>query len=271
MRIIPAQHKGGFWIRHDLAAGIQDGLPIGLGYLTVSFAFGIFTSEGGMSPLMAALLSLTNLTSAGQFAGASLIFAGAPWIELALTTLLINVRYLLMSLSLSQKIRPDLGIWPRLLIGYGVTDEIYAVAIMHTDELGLAYMSGLMSLPVVGWTAGTLLGSLAGYILPLTIRSALGIALYAMFVAIVMPSVRQSRPVLIVVLIAAGLSILGRYLPCLTVLPFGWRLIICTLIAACSGALLAPIQSAPTPLPSDKSDRTVSEDPSDSAGDKWDE
>ena len=228
----------------DFRLGMLDGLPIGLGYLAVSFAFGLFAVEGGMAPLTAAFLSLTNLTSAGQFAGTSLIFTGAPWLEIGLTTLLINSRYMLMSLSLSQKIQPGLGPLKRLLIGYGVTDEVYAVAIARPNELSFTYMIGLISLPVVGWTSGALLGSLAGNILPPSVRSALGIALFAMFIAIITPVARQSRPVLLVIFLAVALSILGSYWPWLQSIPLGWRLIGCTVIAALAGALLAPIQSA---------------------------
>lgn len=235
---------GGFRLRRDLRDGLAGGLPIGLGYLAVSFAFGIFAAEGGMAPLTAAFLSLTNLTSAGQFAGVKLIFVQAPWLELALTTLLINLRYALMSLSLSQRLRPDIGLAQRLLIGYGVTDEVYAVAIRREDELGLAYMLGLMTLPVLGWTGGTLAGATAGYILPLAWRSALGIALYAMFVAIIMPSARRSRPVLLVVALSALLSVIFTHAPLLSRIPLGWRIIVCTVIASAVGAWLAPIQTA---------------------------
>jgi 4-azaleucine resistance transporter AzlC len=227
----------------DFRQGMIHGLPIGLGYLAVSFAFGLFAVEGGLAPLTAAFLSLTNLTSAGQFAGTSLIFARAPWLEIGLTTLLINSRYMLMSLSLSQKIQPGLSPLKRLMIGYGVTDEVYAVAIAQPNELSFKYMIGLISLPVACWTSGALLGGLAGNILPLSVRSALGIALFAMFIAIITPVARQSRPVLLVIILAVSLSILGWYWPWLQAVPLGWRLIGCTVIAALAGALLAPIHS----------------------------
>ena len=232
--------------RNKFLIGISDGLPIGLGYLAVSFAFGIFAAEGGIKPLIATLLSFTNVTSAGQFAGVKLIFTHAPWFEIAVTVLLINLRYSLMSLSLSQRLRPDISLAGRMLIGFGVTDEIYAVAILKEQELSLVYMLGLMTLPITGWTAGTLTGSIAGYILPLSWRSALGIALYAMFVAIIMPPARSSRPVLMVVAFAAVLSVVFEFVPIISQIPLGWRIIICTITASAAGALLAPIQTAPT-------------------------
>lgn len=233
---------------NGFASGLKDGLPIALGYLAVSFAFGIFAAEGGMSPLVATLLSLTNVTSAGQFAGVKLIFTYAPWFEIAVTVLLINLRYSLMSLSLSQRLQSNISVAGRMLIGFGVTDEVYAVAILKEHELSLGYMLGLMTLPITGWTVGTLTGSIAGYILPISWRSALGIALYAMFVAIIMPPARRSRPVLMVVAFAAALSVVLEFTPTLNLIPLGWRIIICTITASAAGAMLAPIQTAPTPV-----------------------
>jgi len=231
--------------RPDFRDGFHDGLPIGLGYLAVSFAYGLFAVEGGLTPLSAALISITNVTSAGQFAGTGLFFTGAPAIEIFFTVLLINLRYMLMSLSLTQRLRPGIGLLPRLFIGYGVTDEIYAMAALRTYDISISYMAGLMSLPVGGWTLGTLLGGVAGTILPLTVRSALGVALYAMFIAIIIPPARQARPVLAVVVLSAVLSVISTYAPGLRTIPSGWRLISCTVIAALAGALAAPIQSAP--------------------------
>jgi predicted branched-subunit amino acid permease len=167
-----------------------------------------------------------------------------------LTTLLTNLPYILMSLSLSQKIRPGISLPYRLAIGYGITDEVYAVAIHRPGALGPAYCLSLMALPVSGWTTGTLLGALAGTILPDTLRSALGIALYAMFVAIVMPSTRQSRPIRLVVLLAAALSTLIAAWPRLSALRGVWQIIIATILAALAGAWFAPIQdSGPTARP----------------------
>ena len=223
-------------------SGLRDGLPIGLGYFAVSFAFGLFAVEGGLSAWMTTFVSLTNLTSAGQFAGVQLIFLKSPLFEIALTTLLINLRYMLMSLSLSQKIHPRTGLAQRLLISYGITDEIYAVAVSRPGALTTRYMLALMSLPVLGWTGGTLSGALTGGILPESLRSALGISLYAMFVAIIMPTLRQSRPVALVVSIAIALSTLITFVPPLASLRGGWQIILSTMIAAAVGAWLAPIQ-----------------------------
>ncbi len=223
--------------------GLADGIPIALGYFAVSFAFGLVAVEGGLTAWTAGLISLTNVTSAGQFAGVQLIFAHRPLFEIALTTLLINLRYMLMSLSLSQKLQPGLGLLQRLAISFGVTDEIYAVAISRQGLLGTPYMLGLQALPIVAWTGGTLAGGLAGAVLPISLRSALGIALYAMFVAIIMPTLRHSRPVALVVTIAVVLSTLIAWTPALAFLHGGWQIILTTVIAAAIGALLAPVQT----------------------------
>ncbi|MDD2458659.1 MAG: AzlC family ABC transporter permease [Eubacteriales bacterium] len=231
-----------FLSQADVATGLANGLPIGLGYFAVSFAFGLLAVEGGLSAWVATVISLSNLTSAGQFAGLQLIFAHRPLVEIALTTVLINLRYMLMSLSLSQKLAPGTGLAQRLLIGFGVTDEIYAVSVSQPGLITTRYSLSLLLLPLLGWTGGTLTGALAGSVLPGSVRAALGIALYAMFVAIVMPTIRQSRPVAFVAAVAVCVSTVITLTPALTSLRGGWQIILATLIASALGAVLAPIQ-----------------------------
>ncbi|NCA99258.1 MAG: branched-chain amino acid ABC transporter permease [Clostridia bacterium] len=225
----------------EVASGLADGLPIGLGYFAVSFAFGLAAVEGGLAAWVATVISLTNLTSAGQFAGLQLMLAHRPLVEIALTTVLINLRYMLMSLSLSQKLAPGTGLVQRLLIGFGVTDEIYAVSVSQPGLISTRYSLSLLLLPLLGWTGGTLTGALAGSVLPVSVRAALGIALYAMFVAIVMPTIRHSRPVALVAGVAAGISTLIALAPPLAILRGGWQIILATIVAAALGAVLAPI------------------------------
>lgn len=225
----------------EIRDGLRDGLPIAVGYFSVSFSFGILATMGGLSAAQAGLISLTNLTSAGQFAGLTIITAGASLGEMALTQLVINLRYALMSLALGQRLGPRVGTLQRCLIAFVNTDEIFAVAMGRTGRLSPAYMAGLGLLPVLGWAAGTLAGALASGLLPASITSALGIALYAMFVAVVAPVARRSRPVLAVVGIALIVSCLVHWLPVLRQISAGFAIILCTVLAAGAGALLFPL------------------------------
>ncbi len=167
-------------MQNNIKQGLKDGIPIALGYFSVSFTFGMLAVNHGMKPFHAVLISLLNLTSAGQFAGLNVILAGSSLVEMALTQLVINMRYALMSLSLSQKFARSVHTGHRLAIAYGITDEIFAVASSKKGKVGQWYMYGLISLPVVGWVSGTLGGAVASTIMPEFIRSALGVALYGM-------------------------------------------------------------------------------------------
>ncbi len=228
--------------REDFARGLRMGLPIALGYIPVSFAFGLFAVGGGLPPLAAILFSLSNVTSAGQFAGARLLAAGAGHLEIVLTVFIINIRYSLMSLSLSQRIAPETTLWQRLVFGFGITDETFAVASVQGGSLTYSYLLGLICLPVLGWGLGTALGALISSALPETLCSALGIALYAMFIAIIMPQARKSLPVLAIILISVGVNLAFTYLPLFGFLTAGFRIILATVLGAGAGALLWPMR-----------------------------
>lgn len=221
--------------------GVKDGIPIALGYLSVSFSIGIIALASGLSVFQGAFMSLTNVTSAGQFAGIAVIASGGTIIELILTQLIINLRYALMSLSLSQKLPENMSIWKRMIIAFANTDEIFAVAMSHSKSLTFPYMIGLQSLPIIGWTLGTVLGAVAGQVLPTSIGSALSVALYGMFIAVVVPAASKLRPVLWVVAISAILSSMIYYLPLFSGISTGMSIIICTILASIIGALLFPI------------------------------
>ncbi len=223
------------------AKGLLDGIPIALGYLSVSFSFGIAAVNGGLSPLAAVLISLTNLTSAGQVAGLAIILGAGPLIEMAVTQLVINIRYFLMSLSLSQRLDSSFTIRHRLLAAFGITDEIFGVAASKHEPIVPRYMYGLILFPVIGWTVGTLLGAVAGNILPEDLKYALGIAIYGMFVAIVVPPARRDRGVLLGVLVAIAISCLVAYLPIFSFITSGFAIILAAVIAAIAAALLFPI------------------------------
>ena len=222
--------------------GLIDGIPIALGYLSVSFSFGILCAKGGMRILGAILISLTNLTSAGQLAGVGIIFALGSLSEMALAQLVINLRYALMSVSLSQKADDTFNTLRRMIVSFGVTDEIYAVASSQKGLINPKYMYGLMLLPIVGWTSGTALGAIAGDILPADIVSALGIALYAMFIAIVLPPATEHKGVLVCALISAVVSCILAYVPVFSFISGGFAIIICAIVAAVIAAILFPVK-----------------------------
>ena len=209
--------------QNSFKKGLKDGLPIALGYLSV-------------------LISMTNLTSAGQFAGLDLILAGGAYLEMALTQLVINIRYALMSVSLSQKLHKSVNLLDRFLIAFSNTDEIFAVASGQKGEVGKKYMYGLALLPIVGWTLGTLIGAAASTVLPLSVRSALGIAIYGMFIAIFIPPAKHNKTVAVVVLLSAALSICFKYVPGLCKVSSGFVIIICAVLSATVGALLKPVK-----------------------------
>lgn len=225
--------------------GLRDGIPIGLGYLSVSFGFGITAVGQGLHVLEALLISMTNLTSAGQVAGVTVMVAGGTVAmivaEMILTQLIINLRYSLMGITLTQRLDSKCTTKHRMMMSFGMTDEIFALAASKPYPVGPSYFYGLMTAPYIGWAMGTLLGALAGQILPMSVRLALGIAIYAMFVAIVLPPMKRERGVLMVVGIAAGLSCLLHYVPFLQFISDGFAIIICAVIAALLMAWLKPI------------------------------
>ena len=226
--------------------GVKHGLPIGLGYLSVSFAFGAQCTGSGLTVLQALLISMTNLTSAGQLAGLQVMVTQtvllSGLIEMALTQFIINLRYALMGLSLSQKLGPTMNTARRMFFSFANTDEIFAVAASQPEKLHHHYLYGLMVMPYIGWSLGTLLGAAAGEILPEFITNALGIAIYGMFIAIVIPPARKEKAVAVVALIAIAISVAFRYLPVLSTVSGGFVVIICAVIAATVGALLFPVK-----------------------------
>ena len=221
--------------------GVSRGLPVGMGYFSVSFGFGAMAVSQGLSTVDATLISLTNLTSAGQFAGLTVIVAMATLWEMVLTQLIINSRYALMSLALSQRMGQRIGLLPRLVIAFFNTDEIFALAMARKEPLTIPFMLGLGTLPIAGWTTGTLCGALAGSVLPASIQAALGVMLYGMFVAIVVPPAKQNRPVLICVVLAMAFSTLFTIVPLLRQTSAGIAIVICTVAAAALCAWLFPV------------------------------
>ena len=227
--------------------GLIHGLPIALGYLAVSVSFGVSAVNMGLSVLEVLFISMMNMTSAGQLAGAPIIAGGGSIFALGFGQLFINLRYALMSVSLSQKFDRKVTLLDRFLIGFGVTDEIFAVSVSQRESVSKEYMYGLIVLPYMGWSLGTLIGALLGVVvstyLPPFVLAALGIAIYGMFIAIVVPVVKKERSVMFCVLVAMLLSILCYYVPIIgKIIPSELHIVLCAVIASVVLAIFAPIK-----------------------------
>ena len=222
--------------------GMKDGFPIFLGYLAVSFTFGIQADLAGLSLFQSGLLSLTNVTSAGQFAGLTSIKSGALVLEVILTQFIINSRYMLMSSALSQKISPDIPFYKRALMAMGVTDEIFGLSVTFPGTLAPHYTYGLMASAIPGWVLGTVLGAISGTLLPDRGLSALSIALYGMLIAIIIPPSRTNKVILGLIVISMTTSFLFTYLPLLRNLSPEIRMILLTLIITSIAAYAFPVK-----------------------------
>ena len=222
--------------------GVRTGLPVGVGYFSVSFGFGAMAASQAIKALDATLISITNLTSAGQFAGLTLILASATLWEMVLTQLVINSRYALMSLALGQRLGPCVGTGKRLLMAFFNTDEVFALGMSQGRQLTPGFFVGAGTIAAIGWVAGTAMGSVAGSLLPLSVRAALGVMLYGMFIAIVVPQARQEKPILVCVLLALVFSCLFQWVPVLHQVSAGLAIVICTVAAATICAVLFPVE-----------------------------
>ena len=228
--------------RKDFLAGMRAGMPVCVGYFSVSFGFGAMAIARGLTIWQAILISASNLTSAGQFAGLTVIAAGAAIAEMILTQVVINSRYALMSLALGQRLGPRVGTGKRLFAAFFNTDEVFALGMSRGKQLTTSFFLGAGAVAALGWTAGTALGAVAGSLLPESVRMALGVMLYGMFVAIVVPQARQEKPVLISVILALILSCLFAWLPWLKQISAGLAIVICTVLAAALCAILFPVE-----------------------------
>ncbi|MBR7111098.1 MAG: AzlC family ABC transporter permease [Clostridia bacterium] len=229
-------------MNNEFKKGLKNGLPICIGYLAVSFSFGIFAVANGLTVLEAILISLTNLTSAGQLAAVPIIACGGSLFELALSQVFINLRYALMSVSLSQKFDKDVKLYDRFFISFANTDEVFGVASTQKGSVSKSFMYGLILTPILGWTIGTAFGAFSGGILPTIVVSALGIAIYGMFIAIVIPAVKAHKPTAVCVLVATALGLFFYYVPPFSQIPSGFTIIICAVLSSLLLALIAPIE-----------------------------
>lgn len=230
------------FVAREYRDGLKAGMPVCVGYFSVSFGFGAMAVAQGLSLWHAVLISATNLTSAGQFAGLTVIAAGEMILTMILTQLVINSRYALMSVALSQRFGPEVGFGRRLAVAFFNTDEIFALGMTRQGKLTPAYFLGVGTVSALGWVAGTALGAFAGSILPLSVRLALGVMLYGMFIAVVVPQARQEKPMLLCMALALIFSCLFAWAPGLKTVSAGLAIVICTVATAAICALLCPVK-----------------------------
>lgn len=222
--------------------GIKNGIPVALGYLAVSFTLGIAARKAGITPFQAMVASLLNHTSAGEFAAFSLIGAGVTYLEVALTTLVLNMRYVLMSCALSQRAGDNVSVKDRLIISNFITDEIFGLSVMSGDRLDPKYIYGIIAVASPAWILGTYLGALSGGIMPASILSAMNVALYGMFIAVIVPPAKKDKTIALVIAISMVSSLLFSYLPGLREISSGMAIIILTVVISLAAAILFPVE-----------------------------
>ncbi len=222
--------------------GMRDGLPIGMGYFAVAFALGIAARKAGMSAMQAGIMSITMLASAGQYGAITVIAGGGGYLQMAVTTLIVNLRYLLMSCALSQKVDPDLSLGHRFLLSYPITDEIFGIAMTVPGRLNPFYNYGAAMVAAPGWTMGAFLGAAVGAVLPRRVENALSVALYGMFLAIIIPAARKNRIVAGIVAVSMLYSFLFTKIPLLKDISSGMQIIFLTVLIAGGAAVLFPVK-----------------------------
>ncbi len=227
--------------KQEFLDGVKDGIPICLGYFSVSMAFGLTAVLSGMPVWATILISMTNLTSAGQFAGVNQMLAFGSMVELAFSMFIINIRYFLMSFSVSQKADSKMNTFKRFAVSFGITDEVFAVSVQRKGLVSATYMAGLILTSYVGWVGGTVFGAVATSVMPRVLSDAMGIALYGMFIAIVIPPAKKQRNVMWTVIFAVILSLAFNFAPVLSQISGGWATIIITVAVSAISATLFPV------------------------------
>lgn len=227
---------------HCFRTGMKDGIPIALGYFTVSFSLGIAATNAGVTAFQGAVMSFTNMTSAGQFAGMTVIAAGSSYLVMAIMTLIINARYLLMSCALSQRLDTQVPLSLRFLLGITVTDEIFGISIATPGKLNPWYSLGAFAVACPGWTLGTFAGAVMGSVLPSRLVSALSVALYGMLIAVFIPPTKKDKVIAITVVAAMASSLLVSILPCFVGLSAGMKIILLTVLISGVAAVVHPVE-----------------------------
>lgn len=231
--------------KNNFQAGFKDGIPIGLGYFAVAFSLGIAAKHAGLTPFQGFMASLLENASAGEYVAFTMIAANATYLEMAIGTLITNARYLLMSASLAQRLHPETSLFHRFAIAFGITDELFGIGIIQIQSKGPYYMYGAFLAALPAWALGTALGILAGTLLPVRIVSALSVALYGMFLAIIIPPAKNNKIIRMLVIIGFLSSFIWQYIPILNNFSSGTKTIVLTLIIATLAAFLFPRKEDP--------------------------
>ena len=229
------------WLKEGLRAGI----PISLGYFAVSIALGINCRSAGMNALQSGVMSVFMLASAGEFAAVTLISSGAGALEMIFTTIVVNMRYLLMGAALSQKVDPQEKSIHRFGMAYCITDELFGICAAREGYVSPWYAYGAACIAAVGWTAGTVLGVVIGNVLPAFWVDALSVSLYGMFLAVVIPAAKASRFIALIVAVSMASSFAMEAVPYLNRISSGFKIIILTIVIASAAALIRPVDDLP--------------------------
>lgn len=222
--------------------GIKAGIPIGLGYFAVSFSLGIMAKNSGLNPIQAFVVSLLNNASAGEYAGFTLIAAGATYVEVALMTFIANARYLLMSTAMSQRIEPGTSVLHRIGVAFDLADEVFAVSIARPGWANPNFTYGVISVALPGWSIGTAIGCVAGELMPIRLVSALSVALFGMFLSVIIPTGKKNKVVLFFIILSFALSFVCNYIPYVNALSEGTRTIILTVMISAIAAAAFPVR-----------------------------
>ncbi len=222
--------------------GLKDGLPIALGYFAVAFSLGIVAKKAGLDPLQGFISSFLNHASAGEYAQFTVILSDAAYLEMAIVIFITNIRYLLMSCSLSQRLAPNTPLRHRLLVGFSITDEIFGISIAQKGKLNPYYPYGAAAIALPLWSTGTAMGIMAGNILPPSVVSALSVALYGMFLAIIIPPAKKSKVVFAVVAVSFTLSFAMANINLFSRLSESMRIVILTVVISAAAAIMFPVK-----------------------------
>lgn len=226
----------------EFLAGMRDAIPIAFGYFAVAFSLGIVAKEAGLNPFQGFIASLTTNASAGEYVGFTLIAAGGTYIEMVIVTIIANARYLLMGCAMSQKLDEKLPWYHRVIIGFDLTDELFALSIAKEGKVNPFYFYAGMLVCMPAWASGTAIGIASGKILPDNVTSSLSVALYGMFIAIIIPPAKKNHTLLLAILSSFAASYVMAKVSVFAGVSGGTKIIILTILISTFFAIMFPIK-----------------------------